>query len=450
MKDLRKIEGTQKLKLKRQETQKQKLLLITPELPYPLQSGGKVKTWNMICAFAEKWDITLVCPLKENDRDYVAEFADKAPIRKLITDDVRVPRTATNLLKSYALSRPLNLVRTYSRTLSQQVAKIAQTHDLILVDHFEVFQFLPKQLLNSTDKRPPIVYHAHNAYHQIWQRYSQTTGNPAEKAVAFIEAERVRRYERAVCEQADLVFAAPNDIATLKAFCSDSVQFRETLHLGDDANLDKYPLDVKLTEQKLCYAGFLGWEPNVQGLLWFLTHVWPLLKATVPDLTLDIAGKNPDSRLVQAVDACEGVNLLGFVDDLEDLYRGSRVAICPLQFGSGIKVKVANSMARGMPTVTTSVGAEGLDVYNGIHLMIADQAPEMARLIINLLVNDRLWSQVSNSSRHLMRSKYTWKALFSRMFADIEELQKIDHCSKALAGMNLTSVRNSRRGLLYT
>lgn len=425
------------------KTYKQKLLLLTPELPYPLQSGGKVKTWNMICAFAKSWEITLVCPLKENDSDHVEEFEAKAPIEQLITDSVRIPRTAKNLLLSYVQHKPLNLVRTYSAQLSEEVESIAGDYDLILVDHFEVFQFLPHDFLQSETIRPPVVYHAHNAYHQIWQRYSETTKNPAEKIVAMVEARRVRQYEQQVCEQSDLVFAAPNDIETLKAFCSNKVRFKETLHLGDDANLEKPPLNVKLTESKLCYAGFLGWEPNVQGLLWFLGHVWPSLKAKVPDLTLDIAGKNPDARLIAAVDQCSGVQLLGFVDDLEDLYRGSRIAICPLQFGSGIKVKVANAMARGIPTVTTSVGAEGLNVHHGIHLMVADHAEDTVSAILSLLSNDYLWSHISTSSRYLMRSKYTWKALFSRMFLEIENIQKVSRCNQALNEMNVTYKRNA-------
>lgn len=408
----------------KQLEKKQRLLFITSELPYPLQSGGKVKTWNMLCAFAKKWQITLVCPLKENDADYVKEFSAKAPITELITDPVRVPRSALNLLKSYAQAKPLNLVRTYSKQLSDHVADVAHKHDLILVDHYEVFQFLPAAILSGSKSRPPIVYHAHNAYHQIWQRYSETTNNPAQKWVAGFEALRVRNAERKICQRADMVFAAPNDIETLKAFCPDSVTFRETLHLGDDDNLDKLPLDVRFTEAKLCYAGFLGWEPNVQGLLWFLHEVWPGLKQQVPELRLDIAGKNPDSRLVNAVDAAEGVQLLGFVDDLETLYRGSRMAICPLQFGSGIKVKVANAMARGIPVATTSVGAEGLDVLHGIHLMINDDAAEMQASILKLLSQDRLWTQMANTSRHLMRSKYTWKTLFQRMFAEIDEMQR--------------------------
>lgn len=404
---------------------KPKLLMLTPELPYPLQSGGKVKTWNMIQFFSKKWDITLVCPLKENDADYVQEFEQQAPVEQLITDSVRVPRSTKNLLKSYVLGKPLNLVRTYSQTLKQKVAKIVYDYDLVLVDHYEVFQFLPQALLQQSVKNPAVIYHAHNAYHQIWQRYSETTANPVKKMVTALESRRVRQAEKTICEQADLVFAAPNDINTLSTFCASGVRFKETLHLGDDANLDKPALDVKLTEPRLCYAGFLGWEPNVQGLLWFLEKVWPKLKATVPDLKLDIAGKNPDPRLMSVVSQTLGVKLLGFVDDLEDLYRGGRVAICPLQFGSGIKVKVANSMARGMPTVTTTVGAEGLDVHHGTHLMISDDEHSMAQSILTLLANDRLWSQISNSSRHLMRSKYTWDALFASMIQDIHDLQQL-------------------------
>lgn len=406
---------------------KKKLLLITPELPYPLQSGGKVKTWNMINAFSEYWDITLVCALKENDEEFISTFIEKSPVEHFISAPVKIPRSAKNLLRSYQQAKPLNLVRTYSDTLKQQVAEIAGNFDLILLDHFETFQFLPKALFKKGAKRPTVVYHAHNAYHQIWHRYSKTTKNIAEKLVSAIESRRVKRYERRLCEKADLVFAAPNDIETLKKTgCSPEVIFRETLHLGDDKNLYLPNLDIDQTKNKLCYAGFLGWEPNVQGLLWFLENVWPSLKSVMPDLIFDIAGKAPDQRLIDAVELLDGVQLLGFVDDLEDLYKESRVCICPLLFGSGIKVKVASSLARGIPVVTTRVGVEGLDLAHGAHLMIADNAEDTIRSTIALLVSDGLWSRISKYSRKQMREKYTWDAVFNRMFSEIAEVQKAD------------------------
>lgn len=402
---------------------KPRLLLLTPELPYPLQSGGKVKTWNMLCALAERWEITMVCPLKESDPDWVEEFQRKAPIESLVSTPVRVPRSAVNLLKSYAKAQPLNLLRTYSSTLADYVHHHAGRFDLVLVDHFEVFQYLPQSLLQKPrDQRPPVIYHAHNAYHQIWQRYGERSLNPINKLVCSVEARRVMQYERQVVEKADLVFAAPNDIKTLAGIGCDSAKFRETLHLGDDENLEKPALTLSPSRNKLCYAGFLGWEPNVQGLLWFLRHVWPLLKSTHPNLRFDIAGKNPDARLIKAVQNAPDVELLGFVEDLEDLYRDSRVAVCPLQFGSGIKVKVANGMARGIPVVTTTVGAEGLDVTHGKHLMIADSAEDTFYAVDKLLMDDQLWQQMSEESRWLMIERYTWKALFARMHQEIDAL----------------------------
>jgi len=413
---------------------KKTLLLLTPELPYPLQSGGKVKTWNMIKAFSEYWDITLVCPLKENDEDFVDAFMANTPVEHLISESVQVPRTAKNLLKSYLQRKPLNVVRTSSAFLQQQVLEIMNDYDLVLVDHFETFQFLPRDFFNKdADERgrdkpkPKLAYHAHNAYHQIWQRYGDTTPRFAEKVVCAIEAFRVKRYEKAICEISDLVFAAPNDIDKLKQLgCSERVKFAQTLHLGDDNNLYQPTLDIEQTKHKLCYVGFLGWEPNVQGLLWFLEQVWPSLIEVFPDLCFDIAGKAPDQRLIDAVKPLKGVQLLGFVEELETLYLESRVCICPLFFGSGIKVKVASSLARGLPVVTTYLGAEGLEVMDGEHLMIADTAEDTASSVITLLSNDVLWNRIAQNSRKLMREKYTWSSVFSTMFSALLPLYGAD------------------------
>lgn len=402
---------------------KQKLLFLTPELPYPLQSGGKIKTWNMIQAFSKDWDITLVCPLKMRDEDYLCEFVAKASIEKIITDEVKVPRNVKNLIRSYIKCKPLNLLRTHSEKLAVSIKGIVDDYDLILVDHYEVFQFLPKNFFDPYKVRPPVIYHAHNAYHQIWQRFAETSKNPFVKTVCFFEAIRVKACELRICKKADLVFAAPNDITKLKSCGGVKAKYRETLHLGDDANLELPSLNIGSTKDKLCYAGFLGWEPNVQGLLWFLEEVWPQLKTGFPDLTLDIAGKDPDERLQQAVQQSSGVQLLGFVEDLDCLYRESRACICPLNFGSGIKVKVVSSMARGLPTVTTSVGAEGLDVENGKHLLIADDAQTSINMISQLLTDDRLWQRLSTKSRQLVRYRYTWRALFKQMFHDIADIR---------------------------
>ena len=163
------------------------------------------------------------------------------------------------------------------------------------------------------------------------------------------------------------------------------------------------------------YVGFLGWEPNSQGLLWFIEEVWPQLVKRHPDLLFDIVGKNPGQRLQQAVAPHKGMSLKGFVPDLQEIYRDSRVSVAPLLFGSGMKVKVLDAMARGMPTVTTSVGAEGIDLEPGKHLLVADDPATMAASIDSLLTDPQLWQHLQHNSRALINERYTWRQLFTQM-----------------------------------
>jgi glycosyltransferase involved in cell wall biosynthesis len=159
----------------------------------------------------------------------------------------------------------------------------------------------------------------------------------------------------------------------------------------------------------------------VQGLLWFIECVWPLLRAQHPDLRFDIVGKNPDKRLLAAVEESEGIRLTGYVADLQKVYRDSRVSVAPLLFGSGMKVKVLDAMSRGIPTVTTSVGAEGIDIENGRQLLVEDDPVRMAEHIDELLGNPVLWRQLQSESRELIRERYTWQRLLSGMHATIEK-----------------------------
>ena len=325
-----------------------------------------------------------------------------------------VPRSAMQLAGSYLDGRPLNVRRTLDAGLRERVAAIAADFDVIFLDHYEVFPYLPASYQGM------VVYHAHNAYFKIWERYATLPGHPAMRLAAHLEAKRVRRYEARVARRADLVFAAPNDGRELVASGVDAARIADTYHLGDDAHLELPELRFDDTAKKLMYVGFLGWEPNVQGLLWFIEQVWPQLVERHPDLRFYIVGKNPDQRLREAVTAHSGITLTGYVADLDAVYRDSRVSVAPLLFGSGMKVKVLDAMARGIPTVTTSVGAEGIDVEHGRELLVEDERQGMVESIDALLTDRALWERLQQCSRQLIRDRYTWRKLFTSMHAEMD------------------------------
>jgi glycosyltransferase involved in cell wall biosynthesis len=106
--------------------------------------------------------------------------------------------------------------------------------------------------------------------------------------------------------------------------------------------------------------------------------------------------------------------------DLQAIYRDSRVSVAPLLFGSGMKVKVLDAMARGMPIVTTSVGAEGIDMEHGKHLLVADNPDDMANEVDRLLTDPDLWQRLQVNSRALIRERYTWRQLFTQMHRTLD------------------------------
>lgn len=399
-----------------------KVLFLTPELPYPPVSGGKMKSWKLLEFLAQNYQVSVASILKENDEDHVHDFIKQIQINNFYFTPVKCARGIMNLIKSYWHQIPLNIYRTHSDYFTAKIKENIYNYDMVIIDHYEVFQYIPQ------DYKGKIILHEHNAYYLMWDRYAKNRDHSfAKRLVCYFESIRVKKYEKNACEQAHLVFASPNDIDSLESIGVSREKCRYTYHLGDDSQLKLPVLKYENTQESLLYIGSLGWEANVDGLLWFIGSVWPELLKQHPRLTFNIVGKNPDQRLITAVEACHGIKLTGFVQNLEPYFQQHRVFVAPLRFGAGMKVKVLNAMCRGIPTVTTSVGSEGMEVTHMEHLAIADDTRSMVESIHTLLNNKSAWQTLEKNSRSLVKEKYTWKALFLSMLKNINQLLMETH-----------------------
>ena len=391
---------------------KTSLLMISIELPYPPTSGGRMKSWNMLKFLSRHFDVGLACPLKYGT-DKVSEFQQQVPLGTFLTDEVQRPRSLGVLLKSYLQGIPINVYRSRSEKLAEKIARIAHHYDIILLDHYEAYQYVPANYQGR------VIFHTHNATYLMWERFAKSCSNLLHRAASAIEARRVNHYEQQTTSQASLVFAAPNDIESLVKIGAVKDKCRVTYHLGDDSQLELPALQYDTSEKALLYVGTLNWEANVDGLMWFLQEAWPLIKNIHPDLHFYIVGANPDDRLVTLVANLDGVELTGFVDDLEDYFQRARVFVSPLRFGSGIKVKVLNAMSRGLPVVTTPVGAEGIDYTNLEHLAVTDCALKMVAYMDLVLRDQAVWERLEQCSRSLIAQRYTWNKVLGDMVSEI-------------------------------
>jgi O-antigen biosynthesis protein len=196
---------------------------------------------------------------------------------------------------------------------------------------------------------------------------------------AMRDIEVRKRKELAVYEAADLVLVvSAEDAASLTA---DGIT---TERLFVPNIVTPQARSPARRSNELLFIGGFRHPPNVQGIRWFVSEVYPLVRARVPDVRLKIVGSDAPAE-IRALGASPGVDVLGFVEDTRAVLDCAAVSVAPLLFGAGMKGKVTEALSFGVPVVTTSVGAQGLGAASQIHLMIADRAEEFADAVVQCL-----------------------------------------------------------------
>ena len=391
-----------------------KILFLTPTLPFPPHSGGVIKSNKLVEFLSNNYDLSVACLLKNDDSKHVKEFQQKYKLHDFISLELNIERNAKNLILSNLQGIPLNLYRNKSTIFKQLIDKVANDYDVIFCDHYVMFQYIPKNYKGK------IILHQHNCEYLIWKRYADIEKSIPKRIALLNQAYHIKKYEQKICKKSDIILAAPNDIDELVKIGADKNKFYETYHLGDDVLLNEPNLIFDETEKQLLYIGTLSWEANIDGLIWFFNEIWEKITQQHSDIKLYVVGKNPDARLQAFAVKDNRIILTGFIEDVEPLFKKSRIFITPLRFGSGIKVKVINSLYRGIPTVTTSIGTEGLKVKDGEHIYIKDNPTEYVNAINTLLTNKDIWEKISTNARTIAHQYYTWNYVLENIRKAIE------------------------------
>jgi glycosyltransferase involved in cell wall biosynthesis len=151
------------------------------------------------------------------------------------------------------------------------------------------------------------------------------------------------------------------------------------------------------------FVGGFRHTPNVDAVLWFVKEIWPEVAKERADMTFCVAGSNPTTEIL-ALHGMSGIEIVGYVPDLTDLFNRSRVFVAPLRFGAGVKGKIGQSMIHGLPIVATSIGAEGMDLHDGEHLLIADTPEAFGAAVLRLAEDDALWRRLQLNARTTIQS----------------------------------------------
>lgn len=390
-----------------------RILVLTQVLVYPADAGPKVKTLHVVRHLAAQHKI-VYCTFVRGIKEVRAAEA----LRTLCETVVAVPiersriRDARFLLESFATGDSFLLRRDESAAMRAEVQKLLreQNIDAVHVDQLNMIRFVPVEWTGK------IILDEHNAVWQVVERLWQGTRNPFMRWLLGREVRLLRILEGKACRRATVVLAV-------------SEQDRQALHevAGQAVPIEVVPITVDVARfasvraardpqpNTIFTIGTMFWPPNSEGVQWWLRAGYAKLQALCSPVTYDIVGAKPPIALQRLASSQTGVRLHGYVADVEHFWIHATMLLVPLLSGGGVRVKILEAMAMGVPVVSTTVGCEGLAVHDGEHLLLADTPEALATACSRLLHEPDLATQLTKNALHLVRQQYDTSTALQRL-----------------------------------
>ncbi len=378
------------------------VLACTSELPWPLNSGGHLRTFHLLRALARRYRVRLVAPAEGDAAEAVAALAAAG----VEVHPVRVPsrtRLREALRAGLAALRGEPYVfyhRHDRRPVRHALRELCRLEppDVVYLDHLDSFAF--RRLLPAV----PAVLDLHNAYSALAARAAAEHGQPFIRAYLRREARILRRVEERAARNADVLTVVSEDDARYFAAWHPS----EPRLVPNGVDVAAYrDLPIGRTGPPLIlYVGAMSWEPNVAAAEFLAREALPDVRRRFPDARLRVVGRDPPSRLREAA-KLPGVEIAGGVPDVIPHLAEARLLAVPLQAGGGTRLKILEAFAAGLPVVSTPVGCEGLGAVDGEHLLVAER-DRFAAAVADLLANPSRGRELAGRARALAEFRFDW------------------------------------------
>ena len=382
----------------------------------PPDVGGKIRSYYMLRELAKQHKITFFTFYAAHSGDMHGEL-DRVFDRSLcIPLQIPVPRSRGELAH---FARHVLSLLPYSAAKHTPPQVLRSMRELIASESFDVIvcDFVVAGAVVPWDIPCPKILFTHNVEALIWKRHMGIARNPFWKAVCWREYKLMERLENRCVK-------AANHVLTVSQFDREifsSIVPKEKITIiptGVDTDYFE-PATGAEKPNSLVFTGAMDWLPNQDAIVYFVQEILPLIAAEVPDVTLSVVGRNPSQR-VQELSKNQNIRVTGRVDDVRPFVAKAAVYVVPLRVGSGTRLKIFEAMAMGKPVVSTTVGAEGLPVCDGEHLLLGDTPAIFAERTVALLRNRSRREQLGMNARQLVEQSYSW-ASAAKVFESVLE-----------------------------
>jgi glycosyltransferase involved in cell wall biosynthesis len=401
-------------------------VIVDGDISYPPTSGKRLRTLHLMLRLAKRHHVTYIGrgdarqPAFGQARQYLGDHG----IETVLVDHP-VPQKsglafACRLAANVLSALPYSVASHHSRAVRRAVENYAATHAV----HIWQFEWLPYLAALRPTAAARRVVVAHNIDTLIWQRYRETAKGTLQKIFFKQQWRKMKRYERAHFPTATWVVAVSS--ADARWIRDDFGMPRvDVVDNGMDGAYFE-PVTSCREANRILFLGALDWRPNLDAVDLLLERIFPLVRDQEPTARLCIVGRNPPARLVQRLDGMDGVELHADVPDVRPYLNRCGVMTVPLRIGGGTRLKILEALASSLPVVSTTVGAEGLNLEPGRDFARADTPEEMAQELVRAIRAPGPFRDMASKGRQIVLEQYDWDVLAGRLEQVWEKCLRVD------------------------
>lgn len=381
----------------------------------PVDTGGKIRSYNLLRQLAARHETVLLSYYGgARDLNYEDEIAHHLPGAVTVH---------TGALEAGALQQGLDYLRRLPSRAPYSVTKFTSGKvrrmiaDWMRERRFDVAvcDFLSASLNFPRVLETPTVLFQHNVESALWKRQAEHAPDPLRRVAFRIEAAKMLRYEQsAVGRFHHVVAVSEHDREQMMGM----TEAERITVVPTGVDIKKYSANEEGSSPNSSLVIFLGsmdWEPNIDGVEYFCRDIWPRVQSAVPGARFRIVGRNPHPQVQRL--ASDSIEVTGTVPSVVEHLREASVVVIPLRIGGGTRLKIFEAMATGKAVVSTTIGAEGLDVHHNQDILLADDAVSFADATIALLSDESKRKSFERAAANLA-AKYDW-GVIARSFEDV-------------------------------
>ena len=392
-----------------------KILWVKSDFLHPTTKGGQIRTLEMMKVLKRRHEIHYVAfedPAQPEGVARSAEYCHLAyPIRHHLPDKASLAFIA-QVLKGLFSPVPAAIYRYESEDMKRTVDRLINTErfDRVVCDFL-----IPSINISRMDRA---ILFQHNVESIIWQRRAEHEGGSLARLFLQLQTERMFQYEDRVCREAGHVVAvSPIDAKLMRNLFG--LTRISAIPTGVDVDYFS-PVHTPRLMTDLVFVGSMDWLPNVDGVLYFVRQILPLIRQRRPDCSIAIVGRTPPPEVTELA-RDRNILVTGTVADVRPFLWGAHASIVPLRIGGGTRLKIYESMAAGTPAVSTTIGAEGLEISPPGNIRIADSPEDFAEQCLELLGNGAAREAMAANARDFVSQRFSWDRIASRFEELLEQ-----------------------------